>query len=214
MKLKFTNIINFFLLPKDIYSRLSDKGMWLYIGIVFVGIRDVVLSLVGSSFEDPDFSSKFHLDLKTSAILLAAILIIGLLDVISFSYPIFDIVKHFKKKKENASAMTLGAAYSSFLTKVMKIYILANIVVTVIDIVYYVTGYIGVLQESLIFMYIASVLGILSYFWFNGVITRGLCVLFKIPSSVRGLIFVLVFLWNALLSSAIGYLMDQVIMRI
>lgn len=214
MKLKFTNIIDFFLLPKDIYSKLTDKSMWLYIGIAFVGIRDVVLSLLGRSLNDPEFGSRFHLDIKVSAILLATIVIIGLVDALSFSYPVFDIIKHFKKKKENVSAMTLGAAYSSFLTKVMKIYILANIVITVIDIAYYITGYIGITQKSLIFMYIASVLGILAYFWFNGIITRGLCVLFKIPNSVRGLVFVLVFLWNALLSSAIGYLMDQMINRI
>lgn len=214
MKLKFSNIIDFFLLPKDIYSRLTDKGMWLYIGIFFVGVRDVVLSLVGTSLSDNNFYSELHFDMRVIAVLLLTVLVIGFLDVISFSYPIFDIIKHFKRKKENVSAMTLGAAYSSFLTKVMKVYILANLAITPLDIVYYITAHLGISNQSIIYMYIASVLSILSYFWFNGVITRGLCVLFKIPNSVRSLVFVLAFFWNALLGSAIGYLLEQVIRRL
>lgn len=213
MKLGFGKVIDFFLLQKDFYSRLTDKSMWLYIGIAFVGIRNVFFSILMMRANNVEFSEGFHLDVRTISILLATALIIGLFDVISFSYPIFDIIKHFKRKSKSGNSAispTLGMAFSSFLTKVMKVYILVNLIITPLDIICYFTSSFAVKYQSILFFNIASMLGILAYFWFNGAITRGLCVLFKIPNSIRALVFVLVFLWNALLSTGIGYLLDMV----
>lgn len=213
MKLKSSKIIDFFLLKKDFYSKLTDKSMWLYIGIALVGIRDVVLAVIGMSSSNADFNSKFHFNVKTIGILLVVALVIGLVDAISFSYPIFDVIKHFKKRNESNS-MALGMLYSSLLTKVIKVYAIVNIIVTPLDLLCYFTGSLAISQKSIILTYISLVLGILGYFWFNGAITRGLCILFKLPNSVRGLVFVLVFFWNALLGSAISFLLNQVLVRL
>lgn len=213
MKFKSINFIDLILLKKDFYSRLTDKSMWLYIGIILVGIRDVAFALLGMNSSNTDYAKSFQLSLKTVAILIISVLVIGLVDTISFSYPMFDVIKHFKKRNESNS-MALGMLYSSLLTKVMKVYIIVNIVVTPIDILSYLTTNWAVAFDSVILMYISAVLGILGYFWFNGAITRGLCVLFKLPNGVRGLVFVLVFFWNALLGSSIGYLLNQILMRL
>ncbi len=212
MKFKTTKIIDFFLLQKDFYSKLTDKNMWLYIGIALVGIRDVVLGVAGTNINPTD---KLHvvLNMRTAAILFVTALIMGLIDVLCFSYPVFDIIKHFKKRSDSNS-ISMGMSYSSLLTKVMKVYIVVNIIVTPLNILGYYTAYAGNVHQSVILMYIAAVLDILAYFWFNGAITRGLCVLFKLGTGTRGLVFVLVFLWNALLSSAIGYLFTQVLTRL
>jgi len=187
--------------------------MWLYIGIALVGIRDVVFSIIGMNATNTDYSKIIEFNFKTIGVLLVTVLAIGLVDVISFSYPIFDIIKHFKKKNESNS-MTLGMLYSSLLTKVIKVYAIVNIIVTPLDLLSYFTGNLAISQKSVLLTYISLVLGILGYFWFNGAITRGLCILFKLPNSVRGLVFVLVFLWNALLSQAIGYLLNLVLVRL
>lgn len=213
MKFKSSKIIDFFLLKKDFYSKLTDKSMWLYIGIALVGIRDVVFSIIGMNATNTDYSKIIEFNFKTIGVLLVTVLAIGLVDVISFSYPIFDIIKHFKKKNESNS-MTLGMLYSSLLTKVIKVYAIVNIIVTPLDLLSYFTGNLAISQKSVLLTYISLVLGILGYFWFNGAITRGLCILFKLPNSVRGLVFVLVFLWNALLSQAIGYLLNLVLVRL
>ncbi|MHB8064005.1 MAG: hypothetical protein ACYDG2_15475 [Ruminiclostridium sp.] len=213
MKLKSNKIIDFFLLKKDFYSKLTDKIMWLYIGIVVLGIRDVIFFILGMNSTGTNYSRSLQFNVKTIGILLVAVLVIGLVDAICFSYPIFDIIKHFKKRSESNS-MALGMLYSSLLTKVIKVYIVVNIIVTPLDLMSYFTGNLAVAHKSLILTYISLVLGILGYFWFNGAITRGLCIIFKLPNSVRGLVFVLVFFWNALLSSAIGYLLNLVLVRL
>jgi hypothetical protein len=213
MKLKSSKIIDFFLLKKDFYSKLTDKSMWLYIGIALVGIRDVVLAIIGMNYNNTGLSNKIQLNVKTIGILLITALVIGLIDAICFSYPIFDVIKHFKKKSESNS-MALGMLYSSLLTKVIKVYAVVNIIITPLDLLSYFTGNLAISYNSRVLTYITLVLGILAYFWFNGAITRGICVLFKLPNNVRGLVFVLVFIWNALLGSAIGYLLNLVLVRL
>jgi len=208
MKSRTSKIIDFFLLQKDFYSKLSDKRMWLYIGIGLVGLRDVGLGVLGLNLSSDEMS--VNLNFRVSAILFLAALIIGLIDVICFSYPVFDIIKYFKKKSDNNS-MAMGVSYSSLITKVMKVYIVVNIIVTPINLLSYYTMYLTKSSGLVVFLYITAVLDILAYFWFNGAITRGVCVLFKLPTSVRSLVFMLVFLWNALLSEALGLLFRQVI---
>lgn len=210
MSSRANKIIDFFLLQKAFYSNLTDKSMWLYIGVALVGIRDVVLWVIGVNI-NPGAAQKVVLDLRTVGILFIAALLMGLLDSLCFSYPIFDIIKHFKKRNDNIS-MTMGMSYSSLLTKVVKVYAVVNIIITPIDLLTYYTGHLSLVNNSIILAYITSLLSILTYFWFNGALTRGLCVIFKLPNGVRGLVFVLVFLWNALLMAAIGYLFDKLIL--
>lgn len=212
MKFKTTKIIDFFLLQKDFYSKLTDKSMWLYIGIALVGIRDVVLGVIGRNIDTSD-NIYISLNARTAAILLITALVIGLADTLCFSYPIFDIIKYFKRRSDSNS-MAVGMSYSSLLTKVFKVYIIVNIILTPLDLLTYFTAHMALIHNSVTLVNISLVFGILGYFWFNGAITRGLCVLFKLPNGVRGLIFVLVFLWNALLNSALNFMFNQVIMRL
>lgn len=211
MKSRASKIIDFFLLKKDFYSKLTDKKMWLYIGIGLVGLRDVGMGVLGLNLTSDKMSA--GLNIRTGAILFLTALIIGLIDVICFSYPVFDIIKHFKKKSDNNS-MAMGVSYSSLITKVMKVYIVVNIIVTPINLLSYYTMDLTNNSGSVVLLYITAVLDILAYFWFNGAITRGVCVLFKLPTGARSLVFMLVFLWNALLSEALGLLFTQVINRL
>ncbi len=211
MKFRTSKVIDFFLLKKDFYSKLTDKKMWLYIGIGLVGLRDVGLGVLGLNLTSDKMSA--GMNIRTGAILFLTALIIGLIDVICFSYPVFDIIKHFKKRSDNNS-MAMGVSYSSLITKVMKVYIVVNIIVTPINLLSYYTMDLTNNSGSVILLYITAVLDILAYFWFNGAITRGVCVLFKLPTGARSLVFMLVFLWNALLSEALGLLFTQVINRL
>ncbi len=213
MKSKYNTIIDIFLLQKDFYSKLTDKSMWLYIGIVFVGLRDVIFYILNPQNTKGFFITNLSLNIKTAAILFITALIIGFVDVICFSYPVFDVIKHFKKRSEGYNASVVNT-YSSLITKVMKVYVLTNILLTPMDTLIYFCSRWTFSTESMILLFITTVMGILSYFWFNGAITRGLCVLFRLSNNVRGLVFVLVFCWNALISSAIQYLLSLIITRL
>lgn len=213
MKSKYNTIIDIFLLQKDFYSKLTDKSMWLYIGIVFVGLRDVIFYILNPQNTKGFFITNLSLTFKTAAVLFITALIIGFVDVICFSYPVFDVIKHFKKRSEGYNASVVNT-YSSLITKVTKVYVLTNILLTPMDALIYFCSRWTFSTESMILLFITTVMGILSYFWFNGAITRGLCVLFRLSNNVRGLVFVLVFCWNALISSAIQYLLSLIITRL
>lgn len=213
MKLDFNKIIDFFLLKRDFYSKLNDKIMWLYVGIVFVGLRDVFFVALNLYSKNVDFKNNFAFDFETTGMLVLTALVVGFLDLIAFSYPAFDTIKHLKNRNDSKS-MSLVVIYSSQLTKIAKMYALVNVVVTPIQLLCYFTGKMAVSYNSEILVYISLVLEILAYFWFNGAITRGLCVLFKLPNNIRGIVFVLVFIWNALLSQAIVYLLNLVLLRL
>lgn len=213
MKLNLNKIIDFFLLKKDFYSKLTDKTMWLYAGLVFVGIRDVFFVAYNLNSNNVEFSNNFGFSFSTVGILLLIALVVGFVDIISFSYPVFDTIKHFKNRNESKS-MSLVMIYSSQLTKIAKMYAIVNVIITPIDLIYYFTGNMAITYNSEILVYISLVLEILAYFWFNGAITRGICVLCKLSNSIRGIVFVLVFIWNALLSQAIGYLLNMILVRL
>lgn len=89
MKSKYNTIIDIFLLQKDFYSKLTDKSMWLYIGIVFVGLRDVIFYILNPQNTKGFFITNLSLNFKTAAVLFITALIIGFVDVICFSYPVF-----------------------------------------------------------------------------------------------------------------------------
>ncbi|QNU67471.1 hypothetical protein EHE19_002790 [Ruminiclostridium herbifermentans] len=213
MKLNFNKLIDFFLLKKDFYSKLNDKIMWLYVGIVFVGLRDVFFVALNMNSNNAEFKNNFILDFKSIGMLILTALVVGFLDLIAFSYPAFDTIKHFKNRNESKS-MSLVMIYSSQLTKVAKLYAIANVIVTPIQLLSYFIGNMAGSYNFEILIYISLLLEILAYFWFNGAITRGLCVLFKLPNNIRGIVFVLVFIWNALLGQAIVYLLNLVLVRL
>lgn len=213
MKLNFNKLMDFFLLKKDFYSKLNDKTLWLYIGIAFVGLRDVFFATITIGSNNVYFRNNLEFSFRTIGILILAALVVGFVDVISFAYPAFDTIKHFKSRNESKS-MSLVMVYSSQLTKVAKMYAMANVIITPLNLLCYFTSKMAFSYNSEILVYITLVLDILAYFWFNGAITRGLCVLFKISNSIRGIVFVLVFIWNALLGQAIGYLLNLVLIRL
>lgn len=90
------------LYPKEFHGRLTDRKPSLYAGILFVGVVDLFL---------PDFveTCKVLFSGKTSNevilnILLSVcvVLIFGIIDVVVFSLPLFDLFKYIKKKAGEA----------------------------------------------------------------------------------------------------------------
>ena len=202
--------LDYFLLPKDYYAKLTDKSFWLYIGIAAVGIRDVLLAILGLLSSNEQFNDTFAFSLRSIGILLLSIIVIGFIDVLCFSYPAFDIIKLFKRRGEKNDSMTSEFTHSNILTKVMKSYIIINVIITPIDlIIYYVSSNV---TPSYLAYFAISALAIMSYLWFNCAITRALGVFFKIKSEAKLLVFLLVVLWNELLGTVLGFLINKVML--
>ena len=202
--------LDYFLLPKDYYAKLTDKSFWLYIGIAAVGFRDVLLAILGLLSSNEQFKDTFALSLRSIAILLLSIIVIGFIDVLCFSYPAYDIIKLFKRRGEKNDSMSSEFTHSNILTKVMKSYIIINVIITPVDLVVY---YIARTASPSYLVYLGiSVLAMLSYLWFNCAITRALGVFFKIKSEAKLLVFLLVVLWNELLGTVLSFLINKVLL--
>ncbi len=202
--------LDYFLLPKDYYAKLTDKSFWLYIGIAAVGFRDVLLAILGLFSSNDQFKGTFALSLRSIAILLLSVIVIGFIDVLCFSYPTFDIIKLFKRRSEKNDSMSSEFTHSNILTKVMKSYIIINVIITPIDlIIYYVAS---IASPSYLVYLLIFALAMLSYLWFNCAITRALGVFFKMKSEAKLLVFLLVVLWNELLGKVLSFLINKVLL--
>lgn len=212
--MRSNKFLDFFLLPKDYYAKLTDTSFWLYIGIIAVGIRDILMAFLNMSVSKPAVINNIHPDIKTILILLGSVLIIGIVDALFFSYPAFDIIKLFKRRNTKHDSMSSDFSDSSLLTKIMKAYILINVIVTPLDLITYFISRSSVVQNSIMLALLVNLMGILSFLWFNGAITRALGVFFKIKNDVKMIVFILVVMWNELLGYILNYIINQLIVRL
>jgi hypothetical protein len=212
--MRSNKFLDFFLLPKDYYAKLTDTSFWLYIGIVAVGIRDILMAFLSMSVNKPAVIKNIHPDIKTVLILLGSVLIIGIVDVICFSYPAFDVIKLFKRRNAKHDSMSSDFSDSSLLTKIIKAYILVNVIVTPLDVITHFAAKSSIANNSLLLALLVNLMGILSFLWFNGAITRALGVFFKIKNDVKMIVFILVVLWNELLGYALNYIINQLFIRL
>lgn len=202
------NILDVLLYPKRLFTKITDKKATFCLGIILIGIIDLSLNLgitklplyfTGKPQNTPLLSSllpEFLLGIPTTLALnfvfaFGLIILIGFIDVLFFSFPIFDLFKFLAGKfKINISG--------SFI-KTAKIYIMTHFIIIPINIIFLLFLNYFKLDESngyvLLFAIIISI-------WFSAIITRGLSVLFNVDKRFKGLLFVAVYIWNDLLSMA------------
>lgn len=195
-------ILNVFLMPADLYRKLTGKKTSLYLGIIFVGVNDMAFDYI--QYYQKFFVGKsqgIFLYNVTLAIVFA--LLIGFIDVMFFSIPIFDLFKFFRRD---------GGAQdgNDLMIKVMKVYILANIILLPINIIGYLVG--GALSKnanSYLLGFTALALLIITFIWFAAVITRGLSYLYNLDSRMKNIAFIVIVVWNFLLATAFKFLIDR-----
>lgn len=194
-------LLDIFLLPKTMYQKINDKKATLYAGILFVGAVDIIFPLVVRYLSVFKGKSQTALNYNVGLMLLFAV-VLGLVDVMFFTLPMFDFLKFIKR----------GAVESLNYNKIRlaKVYVAAHIVVLPFNIIFMVllynpTG--AMLSEGMQVMAL-----IYSFFimpaWFTGIIARGVNVIFKMEQRFKPLVFAALFTWNYLLGS---YALDYVI---
>ncbi|MCX7711763.1 MAG: hypothetical protein N2484_18120 [Clostridia bacterium] len=200
--MKFLDI---FLLPKELYRRLNEDRTTLYLGIILVGLRDVGLYL-GNRMPEFFAGKSQGILLQNAAVVLGFILLIGLIDVIFFSYPLYDLMKFIKRRQEEP-----GLEVS--VIKLMKVYILANLVVTPIDIVMSVVlTRIGDTSVNPLLVAVLQLVLLATYFWYYAAITRGSSVLFNFRGVLKGWIFLIALLYGDLLNLAFRFIYEKGLM--
>lgn len=192
-----------FLLPREFYHGLTDNRFTLYLGILLVGMRDTGFYLWGSS----DVFSPARVQdvlLRNLPIILGFVVLIGLLDVIFFSFPVYDILKLMKRREEDS------AAVKGSVIRLMKVYILANLFVTPIEIILTVIGIKFDLATFNVFLLaLISMVFYANMLWYFAVIARGAAAIFNFKGVHIAFVFIIVLLYSELLGYAYKFIYEK-----
>ena len=198
-------IFDFLLLSKIFYKKISDKLLTLYIGILFIGVVDIVFIIINNwkiLFADKSVQIVFY----NVSLSVTMIILLGLMDIVFFTVPLFDLFKMFRIESD----FTIK---TNKLVKFMKIYIYAHLpVLPVVVIVFFLNktknNYFN--QDIKYFALYA-----LNYFiiplWFSAVITRGVNATFTFIKKFRMVIYIIVFGWYMLLSTAFEFINSYIL---
>jgi cytochrome c biogenesis protein CcdA len=193
-------ILDILLLPKLVYQKLTDRKALLIMGVFFVGAADVVFTLIENY-------SKIFGDNSQRAIayniliVLISLVVLGIADVMFFSIPLFDLFKLFKKEKGSEDQKNM-------LVKLAKVYITAHIIIIPIEIITYFTARnMNSINGGIV--YLAAFLNMLLPFWFSAAITRGINSIYKFQILFKRLVFIVVLIWNYLLSNALFFAINH-----
>lgn len=186
-------LLNILLLPAGFYRRLNRGMLTLCLGVIATGVFDVFF---------PDFieicrklfAGRTSLDVRYNILVSAALtLLLGTVDVVFFSIPLYDFFKYLKKKE--------GTAVSVSPVQVMKAYIVSNLIIvpvaTVLD--YAVFNSIDI-NSNIWLAYFFVIL-----IWSSAIVTRGINALFSFNPILRKLTFIIVFTWSFVLGMVFEY---------
>lgn len=200
-------LLDILLLPKKVYQKFTDKKPFLFGGIIFIGLADMVFPL----FEHRVmiFSGK-STGLLNYNIGLAIIftLLIGFIDILFFGLPIFDFIRALKKD---------GPLFSNVnLIRFGKTYITAHFIVMPFNLLFYWIMYTD--QTNKAFPEALIIVAVIYYFflmpaWFSAIISRGANVIFDIEPFKKPLVYAAIFTWNFILGNfALSYIIDHWVM--
>lgn len=199
MKRFMYRLLNILLLPARIYERLNDRRLSLYLGIIAVGIIDVFFPDVTGMYKST-FTGKTSGDLQFNILFsIALVLLIGAVDVVFFSIPLFDIFKFIKRRE--------GAPFLASPIKVMKAYIISNFMLLPIALIiqYAVFNNVKDISASPFLQNLALADFYIMLIWPSAIVTRGINALFKFNPIFRRLTFIIVFTWAFIFGVVLRY---------
>lgn len=211
-----SKLLDILLYPVRLFEKLTDNKAALYAGILLVGAIDLLLPDISYVMKYL-FGGKPENDVYINAVLAVIIIaVLGIVDVIFVSIPLFDFFKFIKKKEGSVSGLEheqKNGQVSSFAAtpiKIMKVYIMSHfIIIPVSTIVHYVFLR-NIAAESPAWMqYLALAFFMLIFIWTAAIMARGINTLFHFNPIFARLTFIVVFTWNYLF----GMVFDMQIMN-
>jgi hypothetical protein len=218
-KLK-NKLADIFTYPAKYYRNLSDRKATLFAGIILIGAIDLLLPDIAAVFEAL-FSGKSAGDIRFNALMMVfVILLLGIIDVVFVSVPLFDVFR-FLKKKEIAMGQHSGnnpyhSLPSSFpsgpdnweswdqrpsLIKVMKVYIISHFIVIPATTFVYFALVRNITESSPAWMQnLYLLIFVLTFIWSAAIITRGINVIFSFNPLFKRLTYIIVLIWNFIFS--------------
>ncbi|MFZ5989677.1 MAG: hypothetical protein ACOYWZ_21490 [Bacillota bacterium] len=199
-----STLLDILLFPKTFYKKLSDKLLSLYLGIIVIGLIDTGM-ILGTRMSD-FFLGKPHVVLVFNiSLALCFVVLIGLMDVVFFSLPLFDIFKFFRLKERIKNI-------NGQLIKLMKIYMVSRFYVVPIGVVLRLLAGGPLGGSSFIYMWL--VLDILLIVWQSAIIARGVNTIYSFDDRLRSLVFVIAYTWLTLLGFAVVFIVNNWLLKL
>ncbi len=193
-------LLDILLLPRSFYKKISDRMNTLYPGIILVGFIDIGFAL-GTKLYSYFFGKSQSALIFNISLAICFVLLIGLIDVVFFALPLFDIFKFFRVKERINNL-------NGQLIKLMKIYVVSHFPVVPVNAFFYwlVIGPFGTEGISILAYFITSVITPL---WHTAILTRGINTIYNFDERIRTFVFFIVYLWTTMLGYALGFIINN-----
>jgi len=192
-------LLDILLFPKSYFAKLTDKLPTLFLGILFVGLSNAVFLLL-DYMPGIFYNKTLSVLIFNSTLALCVAVLLGLIDVIFFSLPLFDLFKFFRVKERIRNI-------NGQLIKLMKVYISAHFIIVPVQVFFEATVRLaewGGMTSSFAF-YIELIEFILMPIWLGAIVARGINTIYDFDDRLKSMIFVIVYSWHFILSYALGY---------
>lgn len=198
-------LLDILLLPRRLYLGLTDRKSTLYLGILFIGLADIALPYLKDNYAKLYMGKPSGTLVYNIILTIAFIVMLGFVDVLFFTIPLFDLFKVFKEEKEIFNAGDLRI-------KVAKVYITAHIVIVPVNVILYFAF--RNISSSMLLAQLAAYIVLLVWIWFSAIISRGINVIYSFQPRFKRLVFLAVFLWSLLLGAALEYMIGHWMMAL
>jgi hypothetical protein len=201
MKLK-----DILLFPEQVYQKLSDRRITLYLGILFIGIADLAIPFI-ERYKTLFAGQSPETVIYNISLTVLFVVALGLVDVLFFTLPLSDLFRAFKKEKD-------ANKIEDMKIKLSKVYMLAHTLIVPINIIVYFIFLNAANDKGDIILELAAYISLLVWVWFSLIISRGINVIYNFRPFFRRLVLLSVFLWTLLTGSAIDYIIRNWIMML
>ncbi len=192
-------ILDILLLPKSFFAKITDKLPILFLGIIFVGLTDAAFLLL-QHIPRLFVNKTLTVLIFNSTLALCVAILLGLVDIVFFSLPLFDLFKLFRVKERIKSV-------NGQLIKLMKVYISAHFIIVPVQAFFEATIYLSSMtgMATNFSVAMAMIEFILIPIWLSAIVSRGINTIYDFDDRLKSMVFVIVYTWYLLLSFAMSF---------
>jgi len=194
------------MLPERTYQNLSDRKTTLCLGIIFIGIADLAIYFI-DEFKKLFVGQSSQTLLYNISLAILLVIAMGLIDIMFFVVPLFDLFKMFKKDKDIKEDGQMRV-------KLAKVYILAHTIIVPVNIIVYFVFRNANNNTAGVLTVLAAYISLIVWVWFSMTISRGINLIYSFQLLFKRVVLLVVFIWTLLTGSAIDYIIRNWIMML
>lgn len=214
-----SRLLDILAFPKKSFENLTDNKKTLIAGIVLIGAVDLLLPDVVYFWKTLFLGKSTDVIVYNACLMVVMILLLGFIDVLFVSVPLFDVFRALKirelRMSQNAElkvepATDLKPSY----IKVMKIYIMTHFIITPVSTAFYFSVYNYINDSPDWLVSLAVTFTLVMNIWFSAIIARGINAIFRFSPLFNKLTFIIVYIWNFIFGSVFSEMIVKWLLKL